>query len=880
MTHYELYINDNLCDLPADEDITLKYQSGIFQELDIIQSNRSYNIDLPMTSRNEAIIENAQRLDVESMAPYRKLPAALYMDGVAVFTSGFAVITSISDTISVVLTWGNVDNFDPLFDAEMHDLADTLYDMGVGVIDWNENSQIVTGPAEGSSVPAMGFFGIDFGKGVKNPEYVHPSIMVQKVVEAIEQQHGITIDGKNRLSPNMLLPLVSHNGDVRVNTPIHTSNMDFSVDATKGSIYVGAFVIDSVDPAGILENVGTQPVILRVDGVESVDISLKGENEGTTFSIHLWFTSNASFSPQIRMSVIGTKEYDSTGYTVWSTPYTTGVRQSTSTEFVFTFSAANFSIDVAEYETIFFRVDVAGEDSEQVSFLNYSRGFTGELTLTGDFPNMKVIYPDPYPIGVNLPDMTQGDFLSSLLALNGLFPYADKDQPDTIRVMSADDLFKNLQDGNFVDWSRKVLLNDARRIEIPESSEFEAEGYAQSNTLDYDNDDEVLTDTAGEIIIDNVNLEKEGELADLPFSATDNTDFIITSLDGEYSTRIARIPIYQPKDEADPNSEVEYKELSPRILDYKIDLSPTSDTIPCVYGIFNESQRFVGENGIIARKYSGLSKIVQHFRMITVRARLSALDLAELRFDVPVYIAQFGCFFAIYSIETSSNDICDCQLVHLPDEGITDVFEISSPSVVFNYQGGSAEVFVQTSEPVTITTSASWIQATPAALNGAGNVQVIVSPNLTGQERTGAVTYTNASGNSIQQGVGQSIAPYTLIDVPVESQLTAPAGSSTGYLVWETNVNRLSWSAKREAANYNTSNFKVYAVAPQGEEGAIELTNGALIPNKPAGKIRVYMYPRYSANLFAIQVKWTFTMSASADSNMSVTQTVTQAANA
>lgn len=59
----------------------------------------------------------------------------------------------------------------------------------------------------------MGFFGIDFGQGIANPEYMHPSIEVQDVFTAIERYNGITIDGKERLYGGLtyplLLPLVS-----------------------------------------------------------------------------------------------------------------------------------------------------------------------------------------------------------------------------------------------------------------------------------------------------------------------------------------------------------------------------------------------------------------------------------------------------------------------------------------------------------------------------------------------------------------------------------------------------------------------------------------------------------------------------------------------
>lgn len=129
MTTYELYINDILCDLSSDEVVTLLYQSPIFSSLDSIQSNRSYNVALPPTPANMRAIGQAARPDVDADAPYVRLPAMLYQDGVPLFTQGFAVVTDIADTINVTLTWGNADNFQPLFDNGLRDLGPQLEEL-------------------------------------------------------------------------------------------------------------------------------------------------------------------------------------------------------------------------------------------------------------------------------------------------------------------------------------------------------------------------------------------------------------------------------------------------------------------------------------------------------------------------------------------------------------------------------------------------------------------------------------------------------------------------------------------------------------------------------------------------------------------------------
>lgn len=640
MTDYELYINDVLCDLSPDEDISLVYQSGIFQELDIVQSNRSYDIDLPMTSRNIRAIEHAQRLDVNSDTPYKKLPARLYKGGVPIFTTGMATITEINDTISVVLTWGNVDNFQPLFDSEMHDLADTLYDMGVGSIPWNKDSVIVTGPSESSSPAPMGFYAIDFGQGLSKPEYLHPSIMVYKVLEAIERRHGITIDGIGRLSPTHLLPCVSKNGD-------EISNKAEALTARPvirwSSGYISFKNTSYNSQLYDIRNIayGTYSESINVSKVDKIKIKI---NNTSGFDIVI--TNAASLPTFLTIKIIADK-----GDTIYE------ARSANKNFQTYHFEAIDIEIDTKEIDRIFFRV---------------RGGINGEFPATSNMqPIWKftlipawedVICPSIFPIGVNLPDMTQGDFLTSLLAMNGLFPYTDKDHTDTIKLMSADDLFSNLENGVFVDWSRKVLVSSRRNIEIPASSEFSVGDYAQRNTLDYENDDEFKADTSGEILIENENLEKEFELASIPFSASNNTSVQIGTGDEAYPISIASIPIYETNE---ANSQkVNYIEMSPRILDYKIASSPDMSS-RWAYGVFNASQRFNGSNGIVSKKYASLQRILKRFRLISVQAKLTPLDLYNLKYEVPVYISQFGDFFAIYSIETGANGICECSLVKL-----------------------------------------------------------------------------------------------------------------------------------------------------------------------------------------------------------------------
>ena len=618
MTTYELYINGLLCDLDTGEAITLRYQSPLFSELDSIQSNRSYNISLPLSPNNLQAIGQSQRVDVNTNVPYKRLSASLYMNGVPLFTKGYAVVTDISDTINVTLTWGNVDNFQPLFDNSLRDLGPQLKGLGADHIDWNESSRILDANTQ-NEYPGVAFWGVNFGMGLSNPKYIHPSVQVTTILDAIERQHGITIDGKERLaySPNLgpIVPLVSNNANDE-NNPVIFSDK-FSVN--NNYIYpIGN------DYAGLFQDG------YKINTQESDNIRIilaKSETEGLLVE----YSEPESYSYIV---VYGWKLTNSWPYALAAVNYKGSALSAIQ------FDRIDAEFDVSEYDYIDFII---------VSTTNSVQKITGYLKIITD-KQYEVAYPGAFPVAPNLPDMSQGDFILALMNMNGLFAYADKDEPDMIRLISIDDIMSNAESGDVVDWSEKVILNDFNRVDMPDASEFTIDNLAQSNILDYDNDDDVETDTHGIIKVNNENIDKETELVTLPFSASENE-----STDG---VSCALVPIYEQQD----NGDVNYTECSDRILSGRGGL--INGLVKCI-GVFDPWMKFGGSEGIVEARYSAYRRVVSKVRLITIRAKLSEVDLLNLDYTKPIYISQFGQLFAIYSVETGENGVCDCELLTL-----------------------------------------------------------------------------------------------------------------------------------------------------------------------------------------------------------------------
>lgn len=641
MTTYELYINDILCDLSSDEVITLLYQSPIFSSLDSIQSNRSYNIALPPTPTNMRAIGQAARPDVDADAPYVRLPAALYQDGVPLFTQGFAVVTDIADTINVTLTWGNADNFQPLFDANLRDLGPQLEAAGEDYIEWNEDSAILkkgSAPSGGVvSYPSVAFWGIDFGMGLSNPKYLHPAIDVWRILYCIQQAHGITIEDYQRLYGTLelppIVPLVSKKADYKHNYA-YKSNSESPISI---NLY-----FNGDDQAGIA-GFPSGTMGFKNNGATTIKLSISSSNADNFYVRFNWPSYGEERNGTTTMSIYGTRYTGERDVLYKATsPYNTK-----NGKVLFN----NLALDINEaFKYIGFNVSFQSSDVLPDEYL------VGDVLVFGDFDNFEITYPNPFYVAPNLPDISQGDFILAMMNMQGLFAYADKDNPNTIKLISIDDIIANVQNNDIIDWSDRVILNDIHRVDMPDTSVFTIDDLAQSNILDYDNDDDVKTDTHGTITIRNENIEKEAELVELPFSASENAT--------TGGVNCAVVPIYEDDGKGGAN----YSECSPRILAWKDDQTYNSSAI-CT-GRFDPWMKFGGENGIVKTRYASYQKVVDRLRIITIRAKLTALDLYNLDYTKPVYIAQFGQIFAIYSVETGEDGICDCQLLKLKVDGV------------------------------------------------------------------------------------------------------------------------------------------------------------------------------------------------------------------
>ena len=674
----ELYINGQLCDL--EDTPSLIFQSPVFNDLDVIQSNRSAEINLPLTPRNRKAFGLIDRIDIlDDSAVYGKHSAAYYLGGFPVFTRGYAMVTDVTDTINITLVWGNIDNFQPLFDASLRDLREQIIEVaGADYVEWNENTKYV----DPDETILAGFIQIDFGAG-RNINYSHPSVQVSAILDAIQKYHGIMIENIIRLSQTsdkhpMIVPLVSKNSgpDSWYSDRFEASSAHYGNSGSSNTALKFREIVS--DKRSILTD---QNYAIDVSSTKTIDVSI------ISYSSAVFFPGMraASASPTLKLrgdSGNGTSEV------------------LLSVEGIDTGSGIRFGVK----PDLFNNVEVNVEDYDTVRWI-LSNAVTIDATTSDEFtvaakfiitPHFDDIqFPSPFPIAENLPDMTHAEFLSALMTMAGLFAYPDSSDSNTIHMMSPDQFYNSTDtidydyrivdsgdnrtpntqtdrrivdshlDATIQDWSRKVILNDRGEIWRPEGTEFTMGNYAQTNTLDYDNDEDAeMLNTQGIISIDNENIERENELVSLDFSASTNR----AGWNTDHSDwPFAFVPCYEEQT-VNGAKKVNYAAPSARILadvNTTIEDGNGSPAGRYRHGLFPRTMYFGGSEGIVAQRYAEYQRILKKFRMITVYVKLTVADICNLDYTRRVYLDVYGCYFAIYSVTTGEDGICECKLIKL-----------------------------------------------------------------------------------------------------------------------------------------------------------------------------------------------------------------------
>ena len=601
MIRDELYINGDKVDV-GDTDISLNYKSNLLTDISKIVSNNSYTIKLPKTAKNLALIECAHLPSSTTKFPYLKHVGNVLRNGIIIVKDANVVLLSVSEYIETALSWGNVTNFAEIVSSDKK-LTDLEYgtEEGTDWVVWNN---------KGSNSAQFPLINYGFNSGDSNVWY-HPVITVKWILEKIQEESGVTFNfpsDKLTVINKMIIPLLTRNDSQKIN------------DAFPSSLkMVGYVIVESTFSYLKLNYIGdsTQqyasvggPYGDRLYTKYPITLKVKG-----TIEMLVKYNSGMDVNNQylnLRVSQSDSSGNISSVSTIERKNYAAYI-EAPNVRLLFNFDDL-VSIESDEFMHFTIKAIATGASSSVLSLTVYDRN--------------EISFGEKFPLVPNLPDIKQIDFIKAVASMVGLFALPDGE--NGIKFIPFDNLSANKSKA--VDWTNRVIM--AYNSVTPRNLQYTLDNIAQNNWFRYKEDDNVMGNYDGNIQVDDATIEYERDAITLPFSAC--------------STKggVAYIPLYSYND----NGELQYNKANPRIL-----------LLDGTKGIFKGLEWTT----LIANNYQTYKGLINNAKVVTEYIRLNSIELRDLEMDIPVYLAQYGCYLAIIEIKTKENDICECKLLKM-----------------------------------------------------------------------------------------------------------------------------------------------------------------------------------------------------------------------
>lgn len=652
-----LYIDNELTDVTDATDVTLEIKSNLFADVSKMISNSTLTIKLPKTTHNQRLIANADRIHGGGTYPYEWHRIDFYRNGVQLIRNGKAVVMSIGDDIELSAIWGLMPAFATLQQSQLQlnqlqtdarlkvtyaQTADTYADAlaadyffadfseqyieGKPDKSWHQSVTQTSGngqvPSDGGghrrpsgSVPTSGF------DNLGNKIYLHPSVKVSWLLELIAAQTGVTFSwsgGAKTYIDTLIIPLVkkkanelSFDGGFAGTLPVTTSIQQLPI------------TINAPSNLFTEQSGAVQQLTAIADTELYVNVKAAYHADGITFSGGATMQSFYPLYCELSVNEFGSDPVI----------YTIGRNQRAPNNKVSIYSVTNgrFRENIGGYG----RVSINAGQNIQIATkltddLGYSYTFEGgsvQIDLAGTTDEVTAgMY---FPIAENLPEIKVIDLVKTLCVLTGTFPL--QTSGDEVRFVPYATILANVP--NAVDWSSRLMPNEAANK--PRDVVYKADDWAQVNWYKWKEDSTITTNYNASLDIENNTLDASRDIYTLPFAATENNV----------------IPLYTLSDDG---TKVTYKACQPRIM--RLAEGENSQAV----GVFD-----IDLSGILADLHAPLLQMLQDARVVTEHFALSDVDILNFDESKPVYIRQYGAYFAVTKITAKENGIAEVKMMKI-----------------------------------------------------------------------------------------------------------------------------------------------------------------------------------------------------------------------
>lgn len=651
----ELFIDGKAVDTAPDTKITLNFKSNIFGDISKIEASNSFTIALPKTPTNNKIFGLPAVVGGSSLTPYRRWNAELYVNGVTVVDTAYAVLLSVGDSYEIALYWGVVTALSTLKDsgktlADINEVLEIQYGGENWWQSWEGSSgKTLDGVRSFNLINAVYEAGIDDLRNnttAREQVALLPSVRVSWLWNRIVSQSGLNISKPSQFTQmlsKLALPFLSHKtfggesfsanylkSNTRYNTQWEAGAISFhSLDSVPTSVYFE--VVNAVVPIWVsLREIEFDAGIFRskAEGKVRFAIKVAGQSDNTSIpTLHIEHRNTNNLAIKKTSTTLATAFSSNLSLEVeikegeYIVPYiewidTTGRNNPDGVR------VTSASVDiVAQY----------GDEEDQVM---------GGMINTRD----------------NLPDISQLDFVKAMCAMFGLWATL---VDGVVYLVNFSDFYTQTA----VDWSGKIVgTGDSDAA----NTTYTLADYAQRNILRYKEDNTVKIDASDALVVDNENINFEKEMLTLPFAASDGNI----------------IPHLKWKDGDSNTGEVEEVDVVQRImvLDFHISYGVTSATLSFDGLKFSQ---------LIPQYYDFWQKIMRNPIVIEEKVQLSEIDIKMLDFRKPIYLQKYGAQFVVDNVQWSEGEPSTVTLVKLPPANEIGVAQPYSVTTGVSYSAGN-----------------------------------------------------------------------------------------------------------------------------------------------------------------------------------------------
>ncbi len=615
MRNEQLYIDGELVDMDEETNVTLNIRSNLFTDLSKIVSNNSYTIKLPKTVRNQRIIGHADLPSCDTDYPRKFHKGRYFRNGIEIVPDAKVALISVSDTIEMAMTWGNITVLQGIVenDKSLNELEDDDYH-----IIW-EKSVSDYQDADPFIVSRMNL-------GIRNYDevnYVHPSVRVPWLLERIAADNGLELSFPSQdvkgFIDRLIVPLLTRNG------------ASYEEYATTLSVRYDNGEVHGYNLSGLYRGDYSNDMWQMVE---------KDSNDG----YYDLYKGMKMLRPNIQLRVHGVFDFTYANPGVDSPRFVMYRVKDDVVEEVLGADCLNVVKNSDTSYHVYFEfeeesVALSAGDVIYIAFSNcgwVTSANTGfHISVT---PYVEEVVPKGvngsdgyYPIISNLPDVKQVDFLKCIAYMTGTFACVTG---NVLTFVSVDDLVANK--GKAMDWTKKVVATFKENK--PKNITYTLENFAQHNNYKW-KEDTVSGYYDGYLSVENTTLDYERDVATMPFAASD-------TMMGE-----AYIPMYEYSGEETVGT---LSSVEPRILQ-EVDNAGKSKA----------SFWDLAWANLIDTYYKSYQQLIRKPVVITEKVEVSDVELREIDVTIPVYLAQYGRYYAIISIKAENTGICECKLLQM-----------------------------------------------------------------------------------------------------------------------------------------------------------------------------------------------------------------------